>query len=259
MKMDQRRRLSDLYSRGKVFPVLDENGNEALRVYVRKMTPADAEVSYLKASARRAAVLSLGKEETASEMVITLQGQLDMFTRDNLVEWRTTAALVERRPEAEAEVAFQDEWADENYLFSLQERVTQPDFQAKVEETPDDPEVIRIKAELERYEVAVEDKMKVIEGDVRYEFEQHSEAQLRKAILDTMIQAQADSTWLAEFQRCQVWKCIFDAEKHDDPYFASREEVDQVQIEVLQQLFQFIDEVHVADSEGKDSPQTPAS
>lgn len=259
MKQDQRRRLTDLYSRGRVFSVLDEDGNEALQVYVRKMTPADAEVAYLKASAKRASVLALSKEDEPSDTIVTLQSQLEQLTKENLVEWKVAQGLVERRPEVETRVAFEEEWAKDNYLFSLQERTTQADYQAKVEELPDDPEVVRISGEIGRYTERVEQEMKTVETDLRFEFDQQPESQLRKAIQDTMVEAQADASWLNEFQKCQVWKCIFDADDKRDPYFATREEVDQVQIEVLGQLADFIDKVHVSDQEGKDSPQTPVS
>lgn len=252
MKLEQRRRLTDLYSRGDTFPVLDENGEEALLVYVRKMTPSDAEVAYLKASAKRASVLALLKEDEPGETITTIQMQLNQFTKENLIEWQVQAALVERRPEVETRVAFEDEWAKDNYLFSLQERLLQDDFQAKLAETPDDPEVIRVTSEIERYMAQVEADMEKTEEEVRVVEGLKSDAELRHEILSTMVQAQADSSWLGEFQRCQVWKCVFDADDKRDPYFASREEVDEVQIEVLAQLFGFIEKVHVPDKEGKD-------
>lgn len=259
MKLEQRRRLTDLFAKGKLVDVLDENGEVALQVWVRKMTPADAEIAYLKASARRASILSMGKEEPLSDAYLALKGEIDLFSKENLVAWCVGAEMVERSPQVQTRISFDPEWAEENYLLSLQERLSTPDFQAKTAELPDDLEVKRVHSELERYGLQVTEALDLAEKEIAVEMNSKSDDELREKVVQAMLDSQADSAWLLEFSKCQVWRCVFDSDKKSQRMFTTREEVDEMQAEVLQQLVAGVDLVHVPDKEGKDSQQTPVS
>ncbi len=256
MKLEQRRRLTGLYARGEEV-TLDDKGEFV--VWVRKMTPADAEVSYLKASARRSSVLAMAKQEPPSDLYQMMQGEVALLTKESMVIWLATNALSSEGPALEAQVAGEEEWADDRYLESLQERFVEPDFQAKLEEDPEEEEVARIVGELTRFNDQVQEKNNEFAREIEGQLNMESEEELREKILENMLETQANAAWLAEFARCQVWRCTYDNEDHSSPIWPQRKDVDEVQGELLTKLTEVIDRIHVSDAEGKDSEQTPTS
>lgn len=260
MKVDQRRRLTDLYARGEAVNVAPTS-EEPYMVWVRKMTPADAEIAYLKAGARRASTLALEREEPPSDLYLTLKGEVDLLSRENLIVWVASSTLAGKKTLIEARVAGEEEWAKERYLILLQERFSDPDFLAKLTETPEDPEVVRVSSELARYREAVNKEIEYEQGICMSDAEYMDDESLRHEVMQSMIGTHADAAWLNEFQRCQVWRCSFliEGTDHTQRLFNSREEVDEEQVEVTNILKAAIDRIHVGDVEGKDSQQTQDS
>lgn len=258
MKVEERRRLTDLYARGETVDLAPE-GQKPFMAWVRKMTPADAEIGYLKASARRASIMAMEKEDPPSDLYLTLKGETDALNRQSLILWVAAGEMAERRFLIEAEVAGGEEWSKDRYLISLQERLSDEDFVQKIEVNSEDPEVIRIIAEIERYEAMVVAEVAEVEKTVMADLEDLPDDELRKRVLTSMITAHADAAWLAEFQRCQIWLCTYEGDDHSKRLFNSRTEVDEYQAELTNILKETIDRIHVGDAEGKDSEQTPDS
>lgn len=258
MKTEQRRRLTDLYARGKEVELDDGNG-EPIRLWIRKMTPADAEVAYVKASARRAAFLAMGKEDPPSDAYIALRGEIEQFTPDNLVLWVTANEMVKREPVTTARIASAEEWTKDRYLDSLKERVEDEDFKRKVEEFPEDEEVVRVNKELARFQEQVDKEVEKERKRIERETSGLSQTELIDRVLQNMLESQADAAWLTEFSKCQIWRCVFDGDKRSQRCFENREEVDELYAETVQALVSVIEELHVTDMEGKDSQQTPDS
>lgn len=258
MKIEQRRHLTDLYARGESVNLAPE-GQPEFQVWVRKMTPADAEVSYLKAGAKRSSVLALEKEDPPGDLYATLRSEVDQLQRASLVVWVSAQELAKKRPQIEARVAGMKEWADERYLLSLQERAIEPDFLERYAEDRDDAEVSRVLGELERYRTQVDDEIVREEGIFTLDAEAMDDDELRDEVMHSMIATHADAAWLAEFQRCQIWRCVCDADDHSKKVFANRTDVEGAQVEVIDILRVALDRIHVGDMEGKDLQQTPDS
>lgn len=258
MKVAERRRLTDLYSRGEEYPI-DDGVGEPIVLWIRKMTPADAEISYLKASAKRASFLAMGKEVPPSDTYVTLRAEVDGFTKENLVLWALTTEMIKKEPQAEARVSFKPEWEKERYLFSLQERSVEPGFQLKLEESPEDEEVLRVTKELSRFRDQVDKEIAKEKAATEREMNESTMDELAEKVLQSMLESQADQAWLNEFQKCQIWRCVFDGTNRSQRCFQTREEVDELQTETVSALSKVIDRVHVPDSEGKDSQRTPDS
>lgn len=257
MKLAQRRRLTDLYSRGEYIELSDDDFKVVL--WVRKMTPIEAETAYLKATARRVSLLSGAKTDPPSDLYVALRGEIDDFSYDDLVRWAVGTEMVNRYSIVEAQVADEEEWKENRYLESLRERSLEEDFTAKATETPDDPEVVRVTAELARFQEAVDIATEKERARIQQEQEAETEVALHEKVLADLLQGQGDALWLTEFQRCQVWLCTYDGENKSERYFANRDEVDQIQGETYRQILAAIERIHVPDSEGKDSPPTPDS
>ena len=258
MKTEQRRRLTDLYSRGKEVEI-DDGSGDPIRLWIRKMTPADAELAYLKASAKRASFLAMGKEDPPSDAYVALRGEIDRFTKENLVLWATANEMLKEEAKIAAQIADKDEWKKEGYLNSLQERAADPGFQQKIEEFPEEEEVVRVQGELTRFTTQVEKEVERIRKRTEREMGDLSEDELAEKVLATMLESQADAAWLSEFSKCQIWRCTFDGDKRNERCFQTREEVDELQAEAVRLIAEQIEELHVADMEGKESQQTPDS
>lgn len=257
MKVEQRRRLTDLFARGKFIEVTD--GEVTVPLWIRKMTPSDAETAYLKASAKRAAYLTQTKEGLQSDVYVSLKTEIDLLEKEGIASWLVENEIVKRQPLIEARVAYEDEWHEEKYLVSLQNRVLDQDFLDREAENAEDPEVQRVRAELARYQTQADSEVEKERLSLLKDFEARNIQDLRDDMMKMMMEAQADAAWLAEFQRCQVWLCVYDAEQRSEKYFDSRAQVDELQIEVLNQILEAIDEIHMKDLEGKDSQQTQDS
>lgn len=258
MKIEQRRRLTDLYSRGEEVKIDDGEG-EPVILWIRKMTPADAELAYLKASAKRAAFLSMGKEDPPSDAYLTLKAQIDEFSKENLVLWNTTTEMIKREPMVESRVAHLEEWEKERYLESLLERTQDEDFKRKAEELPEDEEIVRVHKEIERFNAQVANEVEAERVRVEREKDGLSTVELGDMVLQNMLESQADAAWLQEFQKCQIWRCVFDGQQRSERAFQTRDEVDELQLQTIAALAEVIDRLHVPDQEGKDSQQTTTS
>jgi len=256
MKLEQRRRLTDLYARGEEV-ALDDKGE--IVVWVRKMTPADAEVAYLKSSAKRSSVLAMAKQETPSDLYEMMKGEVALLTKESMVIWLSTNELSDQTALIESRVAGEEEWSEDRYLESLRERFLDDDFQAKLEENPEEDEVARVVGELTRFQDQVQEALNDFAHESEAALNMESEEDLRERVLENMLETQANAAWLAEFARCQVWRCTYDNEDHSSPIWPQRKDVDEVQGELLAKITAVIDRIHVSDAEGKDSEQTPTS
>lgn len=259
MDIKQRRRLTDLYARGALVE-LDDGGGDPVQVWLRKLTPLDAETAYVKAGARRASFMALARQEgEPTELVIALRAELEQFGKDDLVLWLTTQELMKRRDLIEMRVSYEEHWQKDSYLTGLQERVIDDDYQRKAVDFADDPEIVQVQSELDRYADEVDE---AIEGEKRTltdEFSALDVAELQQKTMDIMLETQADGAWVNEFQQCQIWLCCFDPEKRSERMFKTRAEVDLLQQEVIHRLNDELDKLHVGDQAGKDSQQTQVS
>lgn len=231
MKVADRRRLTDLYARGEEVDL-----GEGFVVWVRKMTPADAEMAYVKASNKRASVLAMARSSEPSEVYETLKLDVASLPLDTIIEFLASDEMGERTPIVESQIAFKDEWHKEGYLESLRERFSEEDFQKKYLEEPEDEEVKRISAEVQRFTDQITEELEKVQEDVEAELREQGEEKLRERTLESMLEVQANAAWLSEFARCQVWRCCFYADDHSEPLFPHREDVDKVQGEVFKQL-----------------------
>lgn len=248
MNVVQRRRLTDLYANGEEITVGE--GGDAQQVWIRKMTPADAEVAYLKANARRSSVLAQEREEEPGDFFISLKAEIAQLSKDNLIDWLIDSEMVNQTPVVEARLAEENEWTKENYLGSLRERFLDEDFQTLFTEVPDDPEVKRVMSELSRFHNEVADEVAALRADLRATYEYDSIEELQGRVLHESLVAQSEAAWLEEFYNCQVWRCTFWADTRE-PVFKTRAEVDDLQAKTSNQLREAIERIHVSDAEGK--------
>jgi hypothetical protein len=259
VKVDLRRRLTDLYARGEELTITGEEGEEPVTLWIKKLTPVDAETAIARAGAARARVWAMKQDDEPSDILLSFQGQLAELDQEQLVIWASQADMATRRVVIEARVSFEEPWSKDGYLDGLMETANDPEFMKKVEDEPNDPDVVRVNAELQKFYDQVDAEVATELEAVKRSYESWQINDLREHVLDAILKVQADTAWLAEYERSLAWLCTFDNENRSTRVFATRVEINELQDEVFSQIVSACDRINVPDLEGKDSPLTRTS
>ena len=83
-------------------------------------------------------------------------------------------------------------------------------------------------------------------------YEHTSDEDLRRDVVNKIIDSEADFAWLNEFAHWQVFYSIREPEDNKQRYFTSREEVDAIDNRILSELIAAYREMTVDSTEGKD-------
>jgi len=257
MKVEERRRLTDLFARGEELVIEDKEKGESVTVWVKKLSPTDAEKAIAKASAARARIWSLKKEDPSSDEYHALRGQVDELNEDQLVTWAVSSDMASRRPVIEAQVAFEKDWMKDRYLDGLFELLADPDFQKREQETPEDVEVIRVKGELQKYQDQCDEVVATNLEMMQDKYATWDRESLLDYVFTELLKIQADLTWSIEYEKCMVWLSVFDNVNRSERLFDSRSQVDELQGPTLAYIISALDHLNVGEMEGKDSQPTP--
>jgi hypothetical protein len=254
--MPKKRRLTDLYKVGKDVTINDETGGSAVRVHIRKLNPVDHETALRRANAMRAKVLAAARDEDSDIYGDVMSEVLDM-DRDALVSFAISEDVGKISASTEAEMAAEDEWSKDDYLQGLYD-LWNSDLAARYHEEPDDSEVVRVRNELVRFEQSVAESVDSAVVKLRADLEEVEEIDLQKTAVSKLIDIRADTEWIKEFRRCEIWLAVRDEDKKTR-YFESRAEVDELESEVLGRLVEEYQSLAVEPLEGKSSPRTDTS
>lgn len=247
------RRLADLYVVGREVTIEDPQGD--VTVWVQKLNPIQQEQAFGRAAAQRAKVLSIKKLSPTDEDRLPFETQADEVAsdRDTMIDMLSAVEISQAEQSCEAEAAEEDEWANDGYLQGLQQAWEDGAKDAYLD--PGDPgykEARRVFDELKRFANQVD---KAVEGHkkrIRKEFASVTDAELRKRIVDQLIEAEADLKWLTEYRRSQVWLSVREPQDHRKLYFENRSDVDDLAIEVLVRLINEYQSLEVDPVAGKD-------
>lgn len=255
--MPVKRRLEDLYVLGKE-ETFDDGAGEPLTVWLQKLNPVDTSTGLRRASAARARVMVLRSDPTSDEYLAIWEEVIDIGAAISLVNYLMAEPEVRASERAEARLAFEEEWAKDEYLQGLKD-LWADSLAAVYALTPEDPDARRVFAELQRFDdaasLAAQEELSLI----REELETLSAEELKQRVLDKLIDFQGNSAWLDEFRRCELWLGVREADNHKKRYFESREEVDHLPAEVLVRLLQGFAALTVDVTQGKGSEETPSS
>jgi len=161
--MPKTRRLTDLYVVGKEIDV-DDGAGTPVKVWIQKLAPIDHETALRKANAKRAKTLAAYKKDMTLGDIENALTELMLATpnRDELVEFLVNDRIIKLYQAREAELAAEDEWAEEDYLQGLRDAWAD-ELEEIAADNPEDEEVVRVKSELDRFNAELE---KIIEGDI---------------------------------------------------------------------------------------------
>ena len=254
VNVPKKRRLTDLYQKGK-YATLNDDSDEAegIQVYIAKINDLDQKKAVEKSGAARAKHLIMmhDKSDPGRAYYVEQLNAFDADDPDNLISLIIQPKLAEAEMSAEAEIASMEEWSENGYLESLQESWN-GGLAETFEVNPEDEDAARVYKELLRFAERVEAEVQSSRKDLVESYAHRSYEELLNLAVDRLIDIDASTAWLDEFNRWRIFYSVRDPENHKERYFESREEVDQLDSEIISELINHYDALTVSAQEGKD-------
>lgn len=255
-----RRRLTDLYAKGKEVTVDDGNGQVV--VWLQKLSPMEQKQAMDKAHAARARVVAVRKagDEDERRMAFLTEAELDgLFTnRELMIEFICGDKIQKIRLSHESELAHSDEWSKHDYLGGLRD-AWNDGLNETYSEDPENIDAQQVYKELERFYAKIDKLVERDKKSVTSEYDKTPDDVLQRKVVDMLIESQADQEWVEVFRKTQLFYCVRDPEAQGERYFESVDELDYLDPRVISELSREYDELMVDTNEGKDSQESPAS
>lgn len=259
----KKRRLGDLYVRGKEISI-DDGTDDAVSVWLQKLNGIDRESCLRRSHAAKARFLTEADNED-SELFQSLYGQIRALPdREGLVAVIVAEDLAKFRQRVEAELAADEAtWGKDNYLQGLVDAwigdEDEGGLAAVMAQDPDDPEVQRVNAELERYEAEVVARVQAENERLMKDWSDAPNEVLWRRATGRLLDLRATEVFGKEFERQQLFYSVRDVDDHAKRYFGTLTEFDDLDDVVRDQLLKEYSELMVSPIEGKDSRASQAS
>lgn len=259
----KRRRLSDLYVKGRELAPTDGNG-EPVKVWLNKLNEVDRESCLRRANAAKARYMIEADNESSDQFAAMYAEARDVRSRDELVAFLISEEAQTARRRIEAEIAgTEDKWSEDDYLQGLIDAWIgddeNPGLSATIVEDPDDPEAQRVSAELDKFEAQVRAELDVERNRLVKDWEDVEIDTLRRKAAHRLVELKAGEEFIREFRRQQIFYAVREPNDHRKRYFATVAEVDDLDDELRLFLIEHYENLVVAPDEGKDSPPEEAS
>lgn len=249
--MGQRRRLTDLWIVGK--EVRLEDGDNFEEVWIQKLNPVEMADAARRADAIRARQLAMKNLANEDDYQAQMSAVLDYGDEPGrLIDYLISEDRSRSLRRHAAEMGADEEWSKSNYLEGL--RDAWGTLEATLASNPEDIEASRVGAELKRFNDEVDDMVEDDMAVLKDTMMSLPMDELRDRMVKRLIEFQANSTWLEEFYRCQLWFGVRQKDNHKQRYFESREEVDGLAVAAFRLLREHYESLEVESVEGKDSP-----
>jgi len=231
-----RRRLTDLYKYGRSVTIEDPDGGEDFVVWVQKMNPLQHETALNDANMVRAHLMSLRRLPLDDERLALYLTEVEDQVGNDPREFLALTKEASIRMAKEDEVAAEDEWAKDNYIQSLRDSWTEG-MSDRYHVDNEDEEASRIWEELKRFNDQVQVKVDADMKHVRDEVSYLSDDEVTEKILHQVIEGHANSKWIREFRRLEIFYATRVSEEEKDVlYFESVKEVQELSGEVFNLL-----------------------
>lgn len=259
----KRRRLADLYVRGKELKV-DDGSDDPVVVWIQKLNEVERDSILRRANAAKARHLIECDNETSEVFMSTYGTVRDFLSREKMVELIVSEDVAKARQRLEAQMlADEDGWGKDGKLQGLLDSWTgddeTPGLAAAHAEDENDPEALKVKAELDRYDAELTDRVQGEEAKLAREWEDASIDDVARRATRELLKRQADDSFMKEWSRQQIFYCVRDPDDHHKRYFGTVPEVDDLDDQVRAFLDQQCNALFVGPVEGKDSPPNPDS
>jgi hypothetical protein len=255
--------LSDLYVRGKEMAFTDGRG-ESVTVWLAKPSSIDSESIRRRAQAAKARYQIGADDEESDEYLASYSVVRDHTDHDRAVDILIGEDLLRSRERIEAQYATDEAtWGKDGYLQGLHDSWVgtdeEPGLAKTLQEDPEDPDVVRVKAELERFEAEVLKAVEQEEQRLRRDWDGVDLHIVWRKTAHVLVKRRADELFVREFRRQQLFYSVRQLDDHTKRYFGTLAELDELDETIVGQLTAAINVLLVDATEGKDSPATPDS
>lgn len=254
VKVPAKRRLTDLYHRGKTVRINDDSDNDPIEIYLSKVNDLENKRCIEKASASRAKFLVLQNDKGNPERDLYLD-QLNALGLDNV---DSLVGIVSAPKMAEEEASIQsriehdeDTWGKDNLLESLREAWrdgAEEDFRS--DEPSKDSK--RIHDQLEKFDKEVAEEIEVVRQEVEDAYRLQPMSELLEEAVDRLLEIEGSNSWMSEYYAWRLFYAVRETDDHDARYFETREEIDTLDSKILERLIAEYKELEISGVEGKD-------
>jgi hypothetical protein len=255
------RRLTDLYLTGKEVVVSDGAG-EAVTIWLSKLNDLDQTSIVRRANAMKAQHL-IDAQNEESELFKALWAQVhDFEDREALVVVVIAEEVQRIRQRIEAQLSTdEDGWGKDEYVQGLFDLwIGDGDNEGLMHrqiDEPDDPEVKRVLAELERFNTEVANKVTAEADELEREWSAVTEDELYDRATHELLKRRSEDIFVREMLRQQLFYAVRDLDDHKKRYFGTITEVDELDSRVREKLEWEYTQLVVDSREGKDSRANP--
>ncbi len=246
--MSKPRRLSDLYVLGKTVS-FDDGAGDPVEVWLQKISPLDHEAALRRANQARAQVLARQEADNIDRDIASLEAE--ELGPQSRIEYLVLDQVAKKAPALESEIASEEPWSENGYLQGLRDAWTD-ELAQRYLENPEDPEALHVFSEMKKFTEAVQERIEAEKDDIRADFEGRDEQYIFDKVVEKFLQNRADTVWLAEFRRAEIWLGTRDPKNRRKRYFEERSEIDELSQEVLIRLLTEYRSLIADPIEGKD-------
>lgn len=259
----RRRRLSDLYVRGKEVSVDDGSGDPVV-VWLQKLNEIEKETVLRRSSARKARYVLETEQEETELFAATLSSVSEFLERDGMVEIIIGEDLGKARQRIEAQMTYDEEgWGKDSKIKDLIDAWTgtdeAPGLAATYAEDENDPEALRVKGELEAFEADIKRALEEEQRRLIADLDTTPERDLARLAAHQVLKRRADEEFIREWNRQQIFHVVREMEDHSTRYFRTLQEVDDLHDRVRELLEHHCSLLFVEADEGKDSRPSTSS
>lgn len=259
----RRRRLGDLYVRGKDIEIDDGTG-DPVPVWLQKLNEIERDAVLRRATAAKARHRLECEHEESEMFMATLTSVVDYLDRDGMTAIVMAEPMVKARERFEEQMRHDENgWGKDDKIQTLIDAWTgtddAPGLAAAFAEDENDPAAIKVKDEIERFEAELDHAIERETERLTREWEDMPEMELARRVAREILSRKADEAFLGEWTRQHIFHCVRETDDHAKRYFESLIEVDDLDDKVRRILDRHMNELFVDLREGKESPATPAS
>lgn len=261
--MRKRRRLVDLYVRGKELSV-DDGTDDPVVIWLQKLNEIERESILRRANAAKARYMIECDDETSELFVASYGSVREFLNREAMVNLIVTEDVVKARARFE-EQAFADEdgWGKDQKLKGLVDAWSgdddNPGLAAAFAEDPEDPQALEVKAQLDQYEKELESRVDEEHQRLAKEWEDASLDEVTRLATTEILKRRGDEAFMKEWSRQQIFYSVRNPDDHHKRYFGTVAEVDDLDDKIRTFLEDKCNALFIEPAEGKDSPASPAS
>lgn len=254
----RRRRLGDLYILGKELTISDGRG-DAVTIWLNKLNDVDRDSVLRRANAAKARYLIEARDEQSELYQAAWAQILDFEDRRALVSVIIADEVIKFRRSVEAELGDDKEtWGKDGYLQGLVDAWFGDDTNEGLKsihiDQPDDPEVVRVLNELNRFSEEVTSRVAMEADRLEADWVAIDEEKLSREATHHILKRRSEEVFVAEFERQQLFYVIRDIDDHKKRYFGTMQEIDDLAERVRNELMAGYSLLVVDSDEAKDSP-----